>query len=327
MTTDDLLTDLRGEWGRRKYAAGVLLAFVRMVRSLGVPASPLSGVGEFWARYPRSAVTHTGGTANTLFVRAPGGSLTSLRPYYNEVEQLIRARAKRFDYPACAPHATQSWTNYERWLDAVVQLDDTRLDELERRVLDFVLTELPSHDLLGSELPPPRPFTRVLLDFDFGARRGEATGAAYQGVVYAYFRADAPHLHLDVSRVRTGSRRLQRVGDIDGWEGRRLVLSAEVKHFHFDEGTVPDTAAFTSDVTRRGAMGLIVAESFSESARASLVGQGLRTLTRDDLVRFVDFWDPLKQQAAVSAFAYYIHHVEKNGPLIERLTTFLTTPD
>jgi hypothetical protein len=31
-----------------------------------------------------------------------------LRPFYNEAERYFRAEKKRFDYPSCAPHATQA---------------------------------------------------------------------------------------------------------------------------------------------------------------------------------------------------------------------------
>jgi len=46
-------------------------------------------------------------------------------------------------------------------------------------------------------------------------------------MVFGFLRADNPHLQIEIDKVRTGSKRLQRVGDIDGWEGARLAISAE----------------------------------------------------------------------------------------------------
>lgn len=147
-------------------------------------------------------------------------------------------------------------------------------------------------------------------------------GSAFQGVIFAYIRADAPHLHLDVSKVGAGAKRLQRVGDIDGWEGERLVLSAEVKHFHLKRDDIHDLSNFANEVSKRKAMGIVAAASFADEARADLEGLGLRTLDADDLLRVIELWDPLKQRAAVAAFTYYAHHIEKNMVLIKRLKAF-----
>jgi len=324
MTVQEILEGLKAEFARRKFAAGLLLAYIAFLRHLGATNRKFRNFDHFLRRFPPLDTTHAGKRANTLIVASGKNKTVSLRPFYNEAERFFRAEKKRFDYPNCAPHATQAWRDYERWIDALLQLEDAELSKLEQEIKDFVLGELPSHEIDAGQLEPlEQRFTRLLQDFPMTAAKGEPHGAAFQGVVYGYIRADAPHLHLDISKVGAGSKRLQRVGDIDGWEGERLILSAEVKHFNLTDKDVLDIAAFQSEVTCRKAMGIVAALSFSETARKDLEGMGLRTMDQDDLIKFVELWDPLKQRAAVAAFTYYVHHIEQNSALKARLRSFV----
>jgi hypothetical protein len=143
--------------------------------------------------------------------------------------------------------------------------------------------------------------------------------------VYAYIRADSPHLHLDVAKAGAGSRRLHRVGDVDGWQGERLILSVEVKHVRVADAD--EVADFANQVGHRNALGLVVAESFEDVARRVIEDLGLRAIDRDELISRVDIWDPIKQDAAVDAFSYYVCHIEKCMPLINRLRSFLNILD
>lgn len=123
--------------------------------------------------------------------------------------------------------------------------------------------------------------------------------------------------------MRTGSKRLQRVGDIDCWEGARLAISAEVKQFEIKSEDVPDLEAFGNETGRRGTLGLVVALGFSDGVDELIEDIGLKPLDTDDLLRIVELWDPLKQRTAVASLVYYARHVEKNSSLAERIEAFL----
>jgi hypothetical protein len=141
--------------------------------------------------------------------------------------------------------------------------------------------------------------------------------------VFGFLRADNPHLQVEIDKVRTGSKRLQRVGDIDGWEGSRLAISAEVKQLTLKLPDIPDLNAFANETGRRGALGAIFALGFDAGVRDAIEGLGARALDVHDMVRIVELWDPLKQRTAVSSLIYYLKHVEKNSALAERLAAFL----
>lgn len=196
---------------------------------------------------------------------------------------------------------------------------------MRARVNQFVLDTLKSQAFDPASIEVEPPLFRLLLDgFEMTAHKSEPTGASFQGIVFGFLRADNPHLQIEIDKVRTGSKRLQRVGDVDGWEGGRLAISAEVKQFELKGTDVPDLESFANATGQRGALGVIAALAFQEGVRQTLEGLGLIPLDVDDMLRIVELWDPIKQRIAVQSFLYYAKHVEKNSSLSGRIEGFLT---
>jgi hypothetical protein len=326
MTPDQLFQDFEKGFPGRKFSAGLLLAFIEFFRELKIPAMKAKSLEEVLVKFPRQEMTSGGKRANTLIVALPDGKTLSLRPFYNKADAYFRAEHKRFDYPSCAPHATQAWRDYLPWLDALATFKEKQLEALADRVATYVLDALPSQAFDPATVKTDPPLFRKLLEsFDMTSQKGEPTGAAFQGTVFGFLRADNPHLQVEIDKVRTGSKRLQRVGDIDGWEGARLAISAEVKQFGLKSDDVPDLEAFANETGRRGALGLVVALEFLEDARKLVEATGVKALDRKDLLRIVELWDPLKQRTAVASLIYYARHVEKNSSLGDRLEAFILT--
>jgi hypothetical protein len=325
MTPDELFAEFKSGFEGRKFSAGLLVAFIAFLKQLGAPEAGFASLNALLARYPRRLSTAAGKRANTLIVDL-GGATVSLRPFYNAAERYYRAEHKRFDYPSCAPHATQAWVDYVHWLDALVTLSEQELDLLRDRVNCFVLERLQSQAFDPATVSLEPPLFRLLLeDFDMTSRKGEPTGAAFQGTVFGFLRADNPHLQVEIDKVRTGSKRLQRVGDVDGWEGGRLAISAEVKQFVLKRDHLADLQGFANEVGRRGALGVVAALGFEEGARAGIEDLGLIALDTDDMLDIVELWDPIKQRTAVASLLYYAKHVEKNASLSSRLEQFVAT--
>lgn len=323
MTENQLFKEFEKGFPGRKFSAGLLIAFIDLLKKLDVPAIHAKNFEDVLAAFPRQTVTSAGKRANTLIVASLGGTL-SLRPFYNAAERFFRAEHKRFDYPSCAPHATQAWIDYREWLDALSTFTHPHLDSLRARVEQFVLDTLKNQafDPSSVEVDPPL-FQALLESFEMTAKKGEPSGAAFQGIVFGFLRADNPHLQLEIDKVHTGSKRLQRVGDIDGWEGARLAISAEVKQFALKVEDVADLEGFANETGRRGALGVIAALVLTPSVREKLEEIGLKTLDIEDLLKIVELWDPLKQRNATTSFVYYARHVEKNSVLSDRVDKFL----
>ena len=157
--------------------------------------------------------------------------------------------------------------------------------------------------------------------------KGEPTGAAFQAMVFAYIRADAPHLQVETRKVRTGSARLKGIGDIDAWNGQRLTISVEVKHYTFKTEDLEHCDHFVEDVRERGALGMIVAWNYAKGVRDEVHAAGLIPLSIEDLVAAVRLWDPVKQQAAMNAFEWAVIQKEQSPGLIGRYEKFLEDMD
>jgi len=302
----------------------LLVSFIDFLTDLGVPGNGFADLDSVLLRHPRQTTTAAGKRANTLIVAKNGGGTSSLRPFYNAVERYFRAEHKRFDYPSCAPHATQAWADYLPWLDALVTFSPNELAALRDRLCQFVLDSLKSQEFDPTAVTVDPPLFKMLLEgFDMTSRRGEPSGASFQGMVFGFLRADNPHLQIEIDKVRTGSKRLQRIGDVDGWEGGRLAISAEVKQFILKPDNVADLEAFANATGRRGALGVVAALGFEDDTRDQIDALGVVPLDTDDLLRIVELWDPVKQRTAVSSFLYYAKHVEKNSSLGGRIDAFL----
>ena len=327
MDRNDLLNDFRNQFKRRKFVGGLLIAFIDFLNALDVDAVGVTSFDTLLERFPRRTETAGGKTANTLILQT-GDNTRSLRPFYNAAETFFRAEQKRFDYPSCAPHATQAWGDYISWFDALLAMGSAERAHLRAQAVEFVLDALPSHefDPASVEIDPPL-FRMVLEKFDMTAQKGEKTGAAFQGTVFGFIRADNPHLQVEIDKVRTGSRRLQRVGDVDAWEGKRLAITSEVKQYVIEPDALPGLTAFATEATRRGAIVIVAAIDFAEGIREALLDQGAEPVSQSDMLRIVTLWDPVKQRTAVASFVFYAKHIEKNAALSDRLGRFLEECD
>ena len=324
MTPNQLFVEFEHGFPARKFTAGLLIAMIDFLVTLKVPGKGLASYNDFLKKFPRQTTNASGKRYNTLVVQKPDGKTLSLRGFYNDAERFYRAEHKRFDYPSAAPHATQAWPDYVAWINVLVTFTPKQLETLRQRVNQFVLDTLKSQDFDPTSVEVEPPLFRLLLDgFEMTAHKGEPTGASLQGITFGFLRADNPHLQIEIDKVRTGSKRLQRIGDVDGWEGARLAISAEAKQFEIKVTDVSDFEGFANATGKRGALGVVIAIGFQEGVRAALEALGLITLDTDDMLRIVQLWDPIKQRTAVQSFVYYARHVEKNSSLSERIEHFL----
>jgi hypothetical protein len=328
MTPDNILDEMKIEFTRgrgargkpRRYVAGLLVAFCDFLSELPRHDTPLVALVDLFARYPQ--ITEG---VSALTVRMPDGTQKTIRPAYERVHRYFIFENKRLDYPRSGPYATGKWADYRAWLDAMVSFSPEDLAHVADETRAYVLAQLPEHVFDPTTVRMEPPIFRMLLDtFPFGDRaRGETTGAAFQAAIFGYIRADAPHLQVEARKVRAGSARTAGIGDIDAWEGDQLIISAEVKAFVVDSTITQDVDYFSSEVHQRGALGMMVAEDFRQGARDALEILGIVPVSRQDLVRIVSLWDPLKQRAALNAFQFVVVHREQNGPLIRRVEAFL----
>lgn len=339
-TADEVFEELRASFrhenprNRRRFLPGLLVSMMGVIRALDAANGRYASLDAFYADHPRTEVTGSGGRANAwAVVVTPADPVAkkkaktlSIRPFYEKFVRWIRIENRRLDYPKAAPHATQAWVDYVHWLECLIGLSEADMLALEERTKAFVLAELPEHVRNSSaQRREPLLFSRFLDEFDFSHKPRETSGAAYQGTVFGYVRADAAHLQVETASVRTGGKREKRVGDIDALNGASLVIAAEVKQSVVGAADVPEFEELATQVSNEGALGLVVALDFASGARECLTQMGLHPVSRKDLSERVKLWDALKQRVAVDALIYYVTRIEHNTPLRDRVNAFFSS--
>lgn len=260
----------------------------------------------------------------TIFVRDAGDRehQIGLRGLYNDFSNLARGpRLSRPGYPSSPGHTTSRWRFNEADLKAIFAM--TRG---ERRAVAesawALLLKLPRWTRRLPPRPVSDPFAQVLRDFDRHAHKGEVGGAALQGFVYGYMAADAPTVQFRTASARTGGKRARLVGDIDGYDGPDLALTAEVKDrdlqdaeeitdFYSNLGPWPDAIAF------------VVCRSASAEFKEEVEDLRIGVYTLDQLIDQVELWIVPKQLAAIRHAMGYFDSIEKKPDLGDRFQAFL----
>jgi hypothetical protein len=86
MTPVGLYEDFEAGFPKRKFSAGLLVAFIDFLNELGAPGQKFKSLDDFLATYARRQTTAAGHHANTLIVdRGREAGTLSLRPFYNPV--------------------------------------------------------------------------------------------------------------------------------------------------------------------------------------------------------------------------------------------------
>ncbi|WP_423163921.1 hypothetical protein [Stenotrophomonas maltophilia] len=325
-TPDEILEEIKKNFftgQKRKFLPALLIAFIRFLRGLEAVGGKYESLDEFYEEFPLATKGRGGAGINTFVVEVDGKN-KSIRKDYDGIAGWFRNDQSRFDFPSSAPHATQAWRDYTHWLEAILSYDLETLNKLEEDAKDYVLAALVSQAIDPTTVKREPPvFLLFLQSFDLEKKQGEISGAAYQGTVFGYIRADSPHLQVEVGKVRTGSKREKRVGDVDARDGDKLVLSAEVKQFVVGEDDVADFSEFARLISLHQALGLVVALDFEDEAAKAISAMGLEPISRADLIERVRIWDPLKQRMAMNAILYYADFREQNSALYKRIGDFM----
>ena len=256
-----------------------------------------------------------------------GDEQFGIRPVHNEVIDLFREELGRTNFPSSPGHHTGEWSRYQEMLETAFRLSRHGRYEAVQRLFDLGLRRLDSKQFESREPPFPEPFRRVLLDYD-REHPDEQAGSAYQAMAYGYVRAEWPHLSVEASKLRTGSSRQHRYGDVDGFLGPDLLVSVEAKDKRIDDsnvrhelGTMMQLAENTTGIS------VAMCRAVDNAARELLNEAGVRVVSDESLERQLNRWDYHKQNRAVQGMLHFLTNVEENPKATQRLLAFLDEVD
>ncbi len=282
---------------------------------------------EFETTRDRAAAGKTVATL-TIFVHDGDDRehAVGLRGLYNDFSNFARGpRLSRPGYPSSPAHTTSRWQYNEEDLKEIFAMSRG-----ERRFLaEAAWTLLLKLPRWKRRLPPRTvrdPFVQVLRDFDRHAHKGEVGGAALQGFIYGYVAADAPDLQFRTASARTGGKRAELVGDIDGYDGPDLALTAEVKDRDLEEAE--DITDFFSNLGPwPDAIAFVACRSATDGFRREVEEMRIGVYTLDQLIDQVELWTVPKQLAAIRHAMGYFEFYERKPDLGDRFEAFLKERD
>lgn len=318
---EEFLASFHSQRATRNFLPGLVIAMLALVETVLAHDGAASNDQGIDA-YARQTTSARGGHVNTLNVVLDDESTVRLRPLYNAAQHVIVHELRRYDYPNMPGHATQAWRQHQDLLDGLFAMTPGE----RRAVLDetwAVVTAL--HHFVRRTIADatPRPFAVTLEEFP-NTQRGEPAGAVLQGLAFAYYRADSPNVTIETGKVGAGSRRVGRVGDVDGWAGPELVLSIEVKDEDLADPDDDTLDAFIANLAEwPDATAIVVARGATDEVVEGLGSHNVSVLTRERMLDAVARWDLYKQRLAAREFHYYLARVQRTSALTLRFEAFV----
>jgi hypothetical protein len=323
---DDLVDHVEDIFPNAKGYLGLALDFLMIIEELSKKDSRLRDfekdidLDNVFDRYKQAE------TAATLTLEY-GGERAGIRTVHERITDLFREDLKRSNFPSAAPHYTGEWERYDKWLANTVRLSRAGRYEAAQRLFDIGLDGLEAKTHATREPPYPEPFLQVINDY----RRkddDEEAGSAYQAIAYGYVKADWSHLSITASKLRTGSSRQHRYGDVDGFYGPDLMISVEAKdkpiteaNVHNELGTIMELAEETT------VLAIAMCRSVGDEARLMLNESGVEIITDDDIRGDIRTWDYHKQNRAIQGMVHFLANIEENPSAVKRLLEFVKDID
>lgn len=326
----DCVSYVQERFGRAKYILGLAIDFTIMAQQLSfedkgaVGPRPDFTMQDFEEQYKRVLVR--GGTpANTLTVTY-GEQSVGIRSIEEGVANLFHS-LDRSSYPSAYVYNTGQWHKHTALLLKCFRLSERARLELCKRLIEFGLEAMPLNRFITRATPRPRTFPRIA-ELYVRSARGENGGLVFQALAYGFVVASHPHLSVVADKVRTGSSRQRRFGDIDCYYGLDLELSIEVKDLHINMSVLPhQLGQFMRKAVGQGVRGIAFVNSIEAEARNALAASRILAISHIEVCATIGHWDWVQQDRATQAMLHYLAHIEQNPKAVYRLLEFIQRVD
>jgi len=313
------------EFSISKGALGVAIDFLMVAEQLSRTDDRVTGFREDIDRsllfewYENDAKTSL-----TLLYEGTGYSIRSV---HNDVIDLFREDLKRTNFPSSPGHHTGEWERYDDLLESAFRLSSAGRYEAAQRIFDMGLDRLAARSFETRDPPFSEPLKEVLLNYE-RSHKDEEGGMTYQALAYGYVRTEWSHLSFRASKVRTGSSRQHRYGDIDGYYGPDLMLSVEVKDLIIDSSNVDSELGSMMELARETNVVVIaMCKEVGEEAAEQLDDAGVEVIDDNDIEQELDRWDYHKQNRAVQGMIHFMGNIEEDPAAVQRLLRFIEDVD
>jgi hypothetical protein len=328
---EQILEYVGSRFSRMKYILGLALDFAivaQRISNVDESAKEFRDrltIEQLFTRY--QVVTERGEQqANTLTLKFGQSTQVGIRRIEESLVQFFHS-LNRSKYPSAYVYNTGQWQKFQDLLILCFRLSESGKFVLCQQLIDFGLERLPKNIFVTRDSLRVRLFPEIVEHYP-RSDPNENGGLVFQAIACGYFKADRPHLSFVVDKVRTGSSRQRRFGDIDGYYGLDLEISIEVKDCHISlKNLKQPLGSFQKQVTGNQILGIAFVLSTDSEASAALNDSGIIPFAQDELIRTVRVWDWQKQDAAVHEMLHYLAHIEQNPSAVSRLLAFIRDRD
>ncbi|SDJ52674.1 hypothetical protein SAMN05216226_104239 [Halovenus aranensis] len=322
---DSFVEQTDEEFRSSKGALGVAIDFLMVAEQLSRDDEHLGGFQPDIDR--QTLFQWYDNAAKTSLTLKFSGTRYSIRSVHNEVIDLFREDLKRTNFPSSPGHHTGEWERYDDLLEASFRLSTEGRYETVQRLFNLGLVRLAAQKFETREPPFPDPLKEVLLNYP-RSHPDEEGGLTYQSLAYGYAKTRWSHLSLEASKVRTGSSRQNRFGDIDGYYGPDLMVSVEVKDLVIDETNVNSELGMMMDLAERTNVVVVaMCRRVSSGATEVLEASGVNVITDSDIESELDYWDYHKQNRAIQGMVHFLGSIEEDPAAVQRLLRFIEEID
>lgn len=317
----------------QKYILGLVIDFAVIAQQLSdvdtaakVFQPDLTHI-KIFERYELT-LQRAGKEANTLTLKY-GNKSFGIRKIEEEVGALYNA-LERPSYPSAYVYNTGMWNkpgNQDLLVNCFRLSQQARL-VLCRRLIEYGMQHLPQNTFFVRPVQRVRLFEHIVSNYPRMKTQHENAGVIYQALAYGYAATQYPHLDRIADKVRTGSARQRRFGDIDCYQGLDLEVSIEVKDLQIDVHNMEKQLGnFIKSVNGADLVALAFLVGCTSEARVHLESQSIQVLTQVDLLEEIARWDWYKQNRAVQGMLHQLAHVEQSPNGVRRLLTFIAHLD
>lgn len=311
-----------------RYVLGLAVDFLLLAQELAGVDPTLNTFRQYFSEEilfkQYSLVKERGGqTSNTLTLTFAETSV-GIRKFEEAVSTFFHTQ-KRTEYPNAPPFITGQWTKYKQLLVACFSLSTNGRYIAAYELLEYGLFKLKENEFFGRSSERVRLFELIIREYA-RSQANENGGLVFQAIANGYFIADRPHLCIISDKVRPGSARQKRIGDIDCYKGLDLECSIEVKDINIHATNIEhQLRTFSNNVTESQVLGIVFVRSVGEtkSLPQDLI-DCLVFLPIEEVLHIVRTWDWAKQEIAVQGMLHYLSHIEQNTEATNRLLAFIS---
>lgn len=325
-----ILEQVDNEFSKRKYVLGLALDFTLLAQSLDSESSLLS---SFRYEYTMDdiatnfeLVKSRGGSKANTFSVIYNGKQFGIRKFEEGIADFFHA-SDRSEYPSAYVYNTGQWGKYIGLLENCFKLSYSGRYHVTELLIKFGFSKMKRNTYFNRAGHRVRLFNEIIEKYPRGSD-GENGGLILQAISFGFIVADRPHLHIIADKVRTGSARQKRIGDIDCYQGLDLEFTVEVKDFILNKGNFErQVGEFIRNAERVKTNSAVICASYDLGEIECFERYNTIFLDQDDIDFIVSTWDYKKQELAIAGMLHYLAHIEQNIRAVKRLLSFIREAD